>query len=385
MTSQDTAPTTTGTGESATDSPVIRRDDPLGSIRAMAESHNNWGRWGEDDVLGTLNFIDAAQARRSRSPGHDGRGLLAVPVVRHQRPAEGLAAPHQPGAHHDRHRRRRRARQPGLPARHRRRGRRHRHAAAVLHPVGRPRPHLRPRQGLERPRAQGDVVTTEGDLVTGIETAAARSSAAACCSTSAARSATGRRRRAAGRFRHHRRTPRARPSTRRAAAQRSAAATSLLVRTGQLTRVAPRRLGRLRRRRPPRACPSPPPPGCTAARSRAIATDTWGFEVRPNEFDGAFQPLHQVAIPNLGLFLGEMWDLGRPRGRLRGRRRVRLPAHRRAPAHYRRRRIARQPDRPPVAFSTTAPQPSSVTPSIQRSQRWQQYRTSESSGREPRD
>jgi hypothetical protein len=42
----------------------------------------------------------------------------------------------------------------------------------------------------------------------------------------------------------------------------------------------------------------------------AIATDTWGFEVRPNEFDVAFQPLHQVAIPHLGLFLGEMWDLG---------------------------------------------------------------------------
>jgi kynurenine formamidase len=40
----------------------------------------------------------------------------------------------------------------------------------------------------------------------------------------------------------------------------------------------------------------------------AIATDTWGFEVRPNEFDVAFQPLHQVAIPNMGLFLGEMWD-----------------------------------------------------------------------------
>ncbi|GIF44825.1 cyclase family protein [Actinoplanes xinjiangensis] len=41
----------------------------------------------------------------------------------------------------------------------------------------------------------------------------------------------------------------------------------------------------------------------------AIATDTWGFEVRPNEFDDAFQPLHQVAIPHIGLFLGEMWDL----------------------------------------------------------------------------
>jgi kynurenine formamidase len=40
-----------------------------------------------------------------------------------------------------------------------------------------------------------------------------------------------------------------------------------------------------------------------------IATDTWGFEVRPNEFDRAFQPLHQVAIPHMGLFIGEIWDL----------------------------------------------------------------------------
>jgi kynurenine formamidase len=41
----------------------------------------------------------------------------------------------------------------------------------------------------------------------------------------------------------------------------------------------------------------------------AVATDTWGFEVRPNEFPDAFQPLHQVVIPNLGLLIGEMWDL----------------------------------------------------------------------------
>jgi kynurenine formamidase len=40
----------------------------------------------------------------------------------------------------------------------------------------------------------------------------------------------------------------------------------------------------------------------------AIATDTWGFEVRPNEFDIAFQPLHQIAIPHIGLYIGEMWD-----------------------------------------------------------------------------
>lgn len=41
----------------------------------------------------------------------------------------------------------------------------------------------------------------------------------------------------------------------------------------------------------------------------ALATDTWGFEVRPNEFAGAMQPLHQVVIPHMGLFIGEMWDL----------------------------------------------------------------------------
>lgn len=41
----------------------------------------------------------------------------------------------------------------------------------------------------------------------------------------------------------------------------------------------------------------------------AIATDTWGFEVRPNELPGAFQPLHQVVIPHMGLLVGEMWDL----------------------------------------------------------------------------
>ena len=41
----------------------------------------------------------------------------------------------------------------------------------------------------------------------------------------------------------------------------------------------------------------------------AVASDTWGVEVRPNEFSPAFQPLHQVMIPNIGLTVGEMFDL----------------------------------------------------------------------------
>jgi kynurenine formamidase len=83
----------------------------------------------------------------------------------------------------------------------------------------------------------------------------------------------------------------------------------VLVRTGQLSRVRRDGWGEYA---------GGPAPGLSLTTSgwlhrteiAAIATDTWGFEVRPNEFDvPAFQPLHQVVIPNLGLTVGEMWDL----------------------------------------------------------------------------
>jgi kynurenine formamidase len=42
----------------------------------------------------------------------------------------------------------------------------------------------------------------------------------------------------------------------------------------------------------------------------AIATDTWGLEVRPHEFaEPATAPLHRIAVPHMGLPLGELWDL----------------------------------------------------------------------------
>lgn len=43
----------------------------------------------------------------------------------------------------------------------------------------------------------------------------------------------------------------------------------------------------------------------------AVASDTWGVEVRPNETDEteAFQPWHWVAIPNMGLTVGEIFYL----------------------------------------------------------------------------
>ncbi len=44
-------------------------------------------------------------------------------------------------------------------------------------------------------------------------------------------------------------------------------------------------------------------------RVAGIASDTWGIEVRPNEIPGTFQPLHLVLLVAMGLMLGEIWDL----------------------------------------------------------------------------
>jgi len=41
----------------------------------------------------------------------------------------------------------------------------------------------------------------------------------------------------------------------------------------------------------------------------AIATDTWGVEVRPYETPDCSQPLHQIAVRNMGLLIGEVFDL----------------------------------------------------------------------------
>lgn len=40
----------------------------------------------------------------------------------------------------------------------------------------------------------------------------------------------------------------------------------------------------------------------------AVVTDTWGIEVRPNEI-GIFQPLHIVALVHMGMAFGEIFDL----------------------------------------------------------------------------
>src|SRR3954468_24036961 len=39
----------------------LDRSDPESAIAEAAERCSNWGRWGADDVLGTLNFLDEAK------------------------------------------------------------------------------------------------------------------------------------------------------------------------------------------------------------------------------------------------------------------------------------------------------------------------------------
>lgn len=40
-----------------------------------------------------------------------------------------------------------------------------------------------------------------------------------------------------------------------------------------------------------------------------VASDTWGVEVRPNEIAYVNQPWHRIALPHMGLLVGEMFDL----------------------------------------------------------------------------
>lgn len=50
----------------------IDRSDPEAAIAEAAKAYSNWGRWGEDDVLGTLNFLDEAKRREGAALIRDG-------------------------------------------------------------------------------------------------------------------------------------------------------------------------------------------------------------------------------------------------------------------------------------------------------------------------
>lgn len=283
----------------------LDRTDPAGHIAAAAEAYRNWGRWGEDDVVGTLNFIDDAKRRMAAGLVQDGLVVSLAQSFDMDGPQKGWRRRTNP-VHT--------MLDTGTDAERGTQGFPHGIGGAddvIAMPLqcstqwdglG----HIFDRGFAWNGRRAGDVVTSDGDLVTGIEHTADRLVSRGVLLD-------------LGAF--------LRPETGEledgyaiTAAELDACIAAqgppsgvgrgdiVLVRTGRLARA--RREGWGDYAGGPSAGLSFTTAGWLhRTEIAAVATDTWGFEVRPNEFDAAFQPLHQVVIPNMGLTIGEMWDL----------------------------------------------------------------------------
>jgi len=260
----------------------LDRGDPEGAIAAAAKRYSNWGRWGADDVLGTLNFLDetkrvegARLVRRGASfslaQSFDANGpqqgwrRRTNPV--HTMLDTGLDAergqgfPHGLGGADD---------VVFMPLQ----------ASTQWDGLGHIFDHGVAWNGRGVLLDVGRAIGTDGELPDGFAITVEHLEATIAAQGESARVGRG---------------------------------DLLLVRTGRLARA--RRDLAAGRGWGDYAGGAAPGLSFTTAdwlhgtEIAGIATDTWGFEVRPNEFDVAFQPLHQVAIPHIGLFLGEMWDL----------------------------------------------------------------------------
>ncbi len=288
------------------DPATLDRTDPEAEIAARATAFRNWGRWGEHDVLGTLNFIDDAGRRAAAGLVRTGRSISLSQRFDTDGPQKGWRRRTNP-VHT--------MTDTGVDAERGNQGFPHGIGGAddvISMPLqcstqwdglG----HIFDHGSAWNGRRAGDVVTSEGDLVTGIEHAA---------------SAIVSRGVLLDLGRHLRPETGELPDGYAITVDdlesciRSQGDTStvgrgdiVLVRTGQYARALRDGWGDYA---------GGPAPGLSLTTAgwlhrteiAAIATDTWGFEVRPNEFDvPAFQPLHQVVIPNIGLTIGEMWNL----------------------------------------------------------------------------
>jgi len=282
----------------------LDRSDPESAIAAAAKRCSNWGRWGAEDVLGTLNFLDEAKRREGAACVRRGASFSLAQRFDMDGPQKGWRRrtnpvhtmldtgtdaergtqgfPHGLGGADD---------VVFLPLQ----------ASTQWDGLG----HIFDHGVAWNGRRAGEVVTSDGDLVTGIETTAALFAGRGVLLDVG---------RAVG-------TDGELPdgfaiTTEHLEATIAAQGATSRVGRGDLVVVRTGRLARARREGwGDYAGGASPGLSFTTAdwlhgtEIAGIATDTWGFEVRPNEFDGAFQPLHQVAIPNIGLFLGEMWDL----------------------------------------------------------------------------
>ena len=282
----------------------IDRADPESEIAARATAYRNWGRWGEDDVLGTLNFIDAAKRIEAAALVREGRVVSLSQSFDTDGPQKGWRRRTNP-VHT--------MTDTGTDAERGNQGFPHGIGGAddvIAMPLqcstqwdglG----HIFDHGFAWNGRRAGDVVTSEGDLVTGIEHAA---------SVIVSRGVL------LDLGRHLEPETGELPDGYAISAEELDACAEtegvtigrgdiVLVRTGRLSRA--RRDGWGEYAGGPSAGLSLTTAGWLhRSEIAAIATDTWGFEVRPNEFDvPSFQPLHQVVIPNIGLTIGEMWDL----------------------------------------------------------------------------
>ncbi|MBA9006802.1 cyclase family protein [Thermomonospora cellulosilytica] len=276
--------------------------DPGSSIAAAAAAFSNWGRWGADDVLGTVNFIDAEVRRSAASLVRRGVSFSLSMRFQNDGPQKGWRRRTNP-VHT--------MLDTGLDAVYGDQGFPHGFGGAddmVVMPLqcatqwdglGHIFDHGKAWNGRDAHR----VVTGEGDLVTGIEKLASPVVGRGVLLD------VGRVLGSDGEL------PDGFAITVEHLAE-TAAAHGVGVRRGDIVCVRTGQLARARREGWGDYAGGPAP-GLSfgtagwlhSTQIAAIATDTWGFEVRPNEFEGAFQPLHQVVIPHIGLLIGEMWDL----------------------------------------------------------------------------
>ncbi|GAA2219601.1 cyclase family protein [Nonomuraea monospora] len=281
---------------------MLDRTDPEGEIARAAAAYSNWGRWGEDDVLGTVNFIDEAKRREGAALVRQGVSFSLSQRFDMDGPQKGWRRRTNP-VHT--------MTDTGTDAALGAQGFPHGFGGAddvIAMPLqcstqwdglGHIFDHGKAWNG----RPSEKVVTSEGDLVTGIEHLAPHVAGRGILLD------VGRVIGAGGELPDgFAITEEHLTATAEAHGVTVGAGDIVCVRTGQLSRVRRDGWGDYA------GGPAPGLSFTTAGwlhRSRiaALATDTWGFEVRPNEFDNAFQPLHQVVIPSMGLLIGEMWDL----------------------------------------------------------------------------
>ncbi|WP_313816017.1 cyclase family protein [Citricoccus sp.] len=283
--------------------------DPAGSIADMADRCRNWGRWGEDDVLGTLNFIDDAKRLEAARLVQTGRTFSLAQPFNMDGPQRGWRRRTNP-VHT--------MLDTGTDAEYGNQGFPHGLGGAddiIAMPLqcstqwdglG----HIFDRGKAWNGRRAGQVVTSDGDHFTGIETTVdqfvsrgvlldvgrALAEDLGCDEPELPDGF-------AITFEHIEAT-----MERQGITASVGRGDILLIRTGQYGRSLREGWG---------TYAGGPAPGLSFTTApwlherevAAVATDTWGFEVRPNEFESAFQPLHQVVIPNMGLFIGEMWNL----------------------------------------------------------------------------